>query len=280
MEITVLVDNTVLPGRGLLGEHGFSAYVRDGPASVLFDTGQSGIFLQNAAALGIDPLEAGHVVLSHCHLDHTWGLAAYLRAVNAAGRAGRPRPRPHPTFLAHPEIFRHVEAEGEPEIGMILSKETLARHGEVRLSRDPVRITDDLVFLGEVPRIFPFEGRTAVGTSGGRPDLVPDDTALACRTDEGIVVVTGCAHAGICSVVEHAKDVLDEERVAGVLGGFHLGDAPAEQVEATCRYFRDLGAAHLHPCHCTGFRAAAAIAGVAKVGPTGAGLKLSFGSHS
>lgn len=278
MEITILVDNTALPGRGLFGEHGFSAYIRDGKRSVLFDTGQSGIFLQNAHTLGIEPMKARHVVLSHCHLDHTWGLVAYLRAIDAAAQAGRPRP--YPVFLAHPALFRHVEAGGEPEIGMILSEEILARHGEVRLSRDPVKITDNIVFLGEIPRRFPFEGKTAVGTSGGKPDLVPDDTAVACRTEEGIVVVTGCAHAGICSVVEHAKEVLDEEKVADVIGGFHLGDAPAEQVRATCRYFRDLGAAHLHPCHCTGFAAAAAIARAARVGQTGAGLRLSFGSRS
>lgn len=278
MEITVLVDNTLFSSRNLYAEHGFSAYIRDGKQSIVFDTGQSGVFLQNARTFGIDPFRARHVVLSHCHLDHTWGLAAYLRAIDTAGHGGRPTP--HPIFLAHPALFRHVETRSEREIGMIVSEEILERYGTVRLSREPVEITDNLVFLGEIPRRFSFEGKTAIGTSGGEPDFVPDDTAVACRTGKGIVVVTGCAHAGICSVVERAKEVLGDDRVADVIGGFHLGGASATQIEETCRYFRDLGAAEIHPCHCTGLAGTIALAGAANVRATAVGLRLSFAVRS
>lgn len=150
----------------------------------------------------------------------------------------------------------------------------------MRLSETPVWLTDEIVFLGEVPRRFGFEGRTAIGTSDGLPDPVPDDTALACRTDEGLVVVTGCAHAGICSTVEYAREVSGEKKVADVIGGFHLLDASPAQIEATCRHFRDLGVEQIHPCHCTGLSAAFALAGVTTVCETGVGLSLSSGPRS
>ncbi|QSZ67215.1 MBL fold metallo-hydrolase [Methanofollis aquaemaris] len=273
MDITPLCDNTVLTDHYYLGEPGLSIHIRDRDTEVLFDLGYSDVFLRNALAMGIAPCDADYVVFSHCHLDHTWGLGPLLRHLVTAGNKKRPE------FLAHPALFRSVQFDGD-EIGMVASEETLARYGRVRLSRTPHRITDEIVFLGEIPRRFAFEGRDAIGTSEGAPDLVPDDTALACRTDEGLVVVTGCAHTGICSTVEYAREVSGEKKVADVIGGFHLLDASSEQIEATCRYFRDLGAERIHPCHCTGLPATVALAGAANVCETGVGLRLSFEQRS
>ncbi|MBP2146639.1 7,8-dihydropterin-6-yl-methyl-4-(beta-D-ribofuranosyl)aminobenzene 5'-phosphate synthase [Methanofollis sp. W23] len=273
MDITLLCDNTVLTDHYYLGEPGLSVHIKDQETEVLFDLGYSDVFLRNALAMGIAPCDAEYVVFSHCHLDHTWGLGPLLRHHVTTWSKKKPE------FLGHPALFRSVQFDGD-EIGMVASEETLARYGTVRLSHTPVEITDEIVFLGEIPRRFCFEGRTAIGTSEGVPDLVPDDTALACRTDDGLVVVTGCAHAGICATVEYAREVSGEEKVADVIGGFHLLDASPAQIEATCRYFGDLGADQIHPCHCTGLPATLALARVAKVCETGVGLRLSFGPRS
>ncbi|QYZ79178.1 MBL fold metallo-hydrolase [Methanofollis formosanus] len=273
MDITPLCDNTVLTDHYYLGEPGLSIHIRDRDTEVLFDLGYSDVFLRNALAMGIAPCDADHVVFSHCHLDHTWGLGPLLRHHVTGGN------KKSPEFLGHPALFRSVRFDGA-EIGMNTTAEGLARYGEVRLSQAPVEITEDIIFLGEIPRCFDFEGKTAIGTSEGAPDLVPDDTALACRTDEGLVIVTGCAHAGICSTVEYAKEVSGEKKVADVIGGFHLLDAPPDQIEGTCRFFKNLGADRIHPCHCTGLAATLALAGVAKVRETGVGLRLSFERRS
>jgi len=278
MDLTVLCDNTTLIDRYFLGEPGLSFHIRDGETTVLFDLGYSDLFLQNAMAMGIDLLGTDIVAFSHAHLDHTWGLMPLFAHRARAVIEGQEQTSP--TFLAHPAIFRSVTAGGVPEIGMPVGRETLARQGEVRLSREPVWITDDLVFLGEIPRRFPFEGQGACGECNGAPDTVPDDTALAYCSKDGLVVITGCAHAGICSTIARAKEVCGESRIAGVIGGFHLLDAPAEQIAATARYFAGLDAGVVHPCHCTGFAATIALAGVANVRETGVGLRLSFAGRS
>jgi 7,8-dihydropterin-6-yl-methyl-4-(beta-D-ribofuranosyl)aminobenzene 5'-phosphate synthase len=278
MDLTVLCDNATITDRYLLGEPGLSFHIRDGEKTVLFDLGYSDVFLKNAAAMGIDLLTTDVVAFSHSHLDHTWGLHPLLRRRSLAALEGQEHLRP--TFLAHPAIFRNVSAGGVPEIGMLVDEEALARQGEVRLSREPVWITDDLGFLGEIPRRFPFEGKTAIGTSGGKPDYIPDDTALAYCSKDGLVVITGCAHAGICSTIARAKEVCGESRIACVIGGFHLLDATKEQIDATCRYFAGLDAGVVHPCHCTGFTATIALAGAANVRETGVGLRLSFDGRS
>lgn len=278
MDLTVLCDNTTITDRYFLGEPGISIHIRDGETTVLFDLGYSDVFLRNAMAMGIDLLRTDVVAFSHAHLDHTWGLMPLFAHRARAVIEGQEQIRP--TFLAHPAIFRSVTAGGVPEIGMPVDRETLARQGEVRLSREPVWITDDLVFLGEIPRRFPFEGQGACGECNSAPDTVPDDTALAYCSKDGLVVITGCAHAGICSTIARAKEVCGESRIACVIGGFHLLDAAQEQIDATCRYFAGLDAGAVHPCHCTGFAATIALAGAANVRETGVGLRLSFAGRS
>ncbi|HDS63106.1 MAG TPA: MBL fold metallo-hydrolase [Methanofollis liminatans] len=278
MDLTVLCDNTTLIDRYFLGEPGISFHIRDGETTVLFDLGYSDIFLQNAMAMGIDLLRTNIVAFSHAHLDHTWGLMPLLGHRARAVIEGQEQISP--TFLAHPAIFRSVTAGGVPEIGMPVDETALARQGEVRLSREPVWITDDLVFLGEIPGRFPFEDQNTVGECGGAPDTVPDDTALAYCSEDGLVVITGCAHAGICSTIARAKEVCGESRIACVIGGFHLLTAAKEQIDATCRYFAGLDAGAVHPCHCTGLPATIALAGVANVRETGVGLRLSFSGRS
>ncbi|TAJ45711.1 MBL fold metallo-hydrolase [Methanofollis fontis] len=274
MDLTLLCDNTTITDRYFLGEPGISFLIRDGPTGVLFDLGYSDIFLRNAMAMGETLLEIERVVFSHAHLDHTWGLLPLLRHLNGAVIEGRPHTRPG--YLAHPAIFRHISAAGLPEIGMPMGEDDLRRQGEVHLSREPVAITDDLHFLGEIPRRFSFEEGHTVGECDGRPDTVPDDTALAYASEDGVVVITGCAHAGICSTVEYAREVCGEERVAAVIGGFHLLDASEERINETYRYFRNLSPGRIYPCHCTGLPAIIALAGSCRVGEAGVGLSLSF----
>lgn len=132
------------------------------------------------------------------------------------------------------------------EIGCHLSVEELFRHGNVLLTPASLWLTENLVFLGEIERRFEFErapppcGYVYTPPDGIRDDTVLDDTALACKTAEGLVIVTGCSHSGICSIVEQAREVCNEDRVADVIGGFHLLDAPPEQIEGILDYFAEV----------------------------------------
>lgn len=279
MRLTVLVDNATLTDRYFLAEPGLSIYLEDGGTRVLFDAGYSGILVDNARKMGIDLLRVEEVAISHGHLDHTWGLDALVRLHTEAILEGRERVEP--TFIAHPDAFLTRSCDGVGEIGCHLSVEELFRHGKVLLTAAPLWLTENLVFLGEIERRFDFEKTPSRGyiytPDGIRDDTVADDTALACRTAEGLVVITGCSHAGICSIVEQAREICDEDRVADVIGGFHLLDAPEEQMQGILDYFSEVRPAALHPCHCTDLAAKIALAKVADVRETGVGLTLEYG---
>ncbi|WP_243669995.1 MBL fold metallo-hydrolase [Methanoculleus chikugoensis] len=157
MKLAVLVDNATLTDRYFLAEPGLSIHIEDGGTRFLFDAGYSGIFVANAQKMGIDLLRVDDVVISHGHLDHTWGgLDALLRLHTEAIFEGRERVEP--AFIAHPDAFLTRSCNGVGgEIGCHLSVEELFRHGNVLLTPASLWLTENLVFLGEIERRFEFE---------------------------------------------------------------------------------------------------------------------------
>jgi 7,8-dihydropterin-6-yl-methyl-4-(beta-D-ribofuranosyl)aminobenzene 5'-phosphate synthase len=278
MELTVLVDNNTLLDCYLLAEPGLSLHLRDGDSQVLFDCGYSDVLRRNAASLGLDLAGLDHVVLSHGHNDHTWGLVPLLACLaERAAADGRPR---RPTLTAHPQALAPRRlAHGEP-IGSLLGADALAQCFDLVLSREPVPVTDRLLFLGQIPRLFPFENAAPIGErlepDGPVPDDLPDDSALAYLGDDGLVVITGCSHAGICNIVEHARRTTGVRRVAAVFGGLHLRGPDPARFEATADYFRRIGLAALYAGHCTSLAAKIALSRTLPVHEVGTGLRLTF----
>jgi 7,8-dihydropterin-6-yl-methyl-4-(beta-D-ribofuranosyl)aminobenzene 5'-phosphate synthase len=148
------------------------------------------------------------------------------------------------------------------------------------LSREPVTLTDRLVFLGEIARTNDFEGRAPIGKTleGGveEDDFLIDDSALAYKSPEGLVIITGCSHAGICNIVEQARRVCGDDRVVDIIGGFHLLDPPAEQLQGTIAYMESLRPASVHACHCTDLRSKIALSRVVNLEEVGIGLTLAY----
>ena len=155
MSLTVLVDNNTLTDRYFTGEPGLSFLLETAGKKILFDTGYSGLFLANAGKMGIDLLDLDVVVLSHGHLDHTGGLVPLVRLLTEATIEGMPHHVPE--LVAHPLCFCPKEKSPLQNNGSILDETEVRRQFPVTLSCQPVWITDDLVFLGEIPRKFPFE---------------------------------------------------------------------------------------------------------------------------
>lgn len=265
MKLTLLCDNHTYIDRYYLGEPAFSCLVEEGDAVVLFDTGYSGVFLENAERMGIDLGRVTHIVLSHGHNDHTGGLAAYFRAF------------PHPvTLIAHPDVFSPREHEGLA-VGIPGCCREMPDFVTLRLGKEPVWINENLCYLGAIPRRYPFEDR-AVGErileDGSRvPDTLPDDSSLAIRAGKGLFLVSGCAHAGIANTLRYAKEVLKEERVEGVLGGMHLFETDAA-FEETVKTLEALGAKEMWPCHCTSLEVKAALMARFTVKEAAVGLTL------
>jgi 7,8-dihydropterin-6-yl-methyl-4-(beta-D-ribofuranosyl)aminobenzene 5'-phosphate synthase len=287
MKLSVLVDNNTIIDRYFLGEPALSFFIEADNKRVLFDTGYSEAYMKNAQKLGIDLLDLDAVVISHGHVDHTWGLMSLMRLYaehnfeNAA--FSRPALTKQPEMIAHPTAFasKSFVALGLGEIGSVFSPEKLSRHFAMNLTKEPVWLTKNLVFLGEIPRNNDFEAKVAIGQVHDgmtTPDYLLDDTAMAYKTPQGLVVIAGCAHAGICNTIEQAKRVCGDERIIDVIGGFHLLDPAPEQLAGTTDYFANLPVDALHACHCTDLASKIALAQVAPLKAVGAGLVLEYTS--
>lgn len=243
MKLSILTENTA--GAHFLAEHGISYLIQLDGNNILFDTGATDVFLKNAQQLGIDlQKEVGLIVLSHGHWDHGNGLR-YLQS------------KP---LLTHPAAFmkRYRKADGTPA-GLALTREQINQKYSLITSTKPYRISGLVYYLGEIPRVTDFEAqRTSFNDEFGNDDFVPDDSALAIVVNQKLIILSGCAHSGICNICEHAKQLTGVQSIDSVIGGFHLKHND-KQTQQTIRYFQNEKVRNLIPSHCTELPALAAF---------------------
>jgi 7,8-dihydropterin-6-yl-methyl-4-(beta-D-ribofuranosyl)aminobenzene 5'-phosphate synthase len=183
-------------------------------------------------------------------------------------------------LVTHPATLLPKYLEELGEIGSNLSLARVARSFQVQLSKEPLWLTENLVFLGEIERYNNFEALQPLGkvldADREYEDYLWEDSALAYRSARGMVIITGCSHAGICNIVEQAKKVCQEERVLDIIGGFHLLDPSTEQLQGTINYMKELGTPLIHACHCTDLASKLALSRVINIGEVGVGTCFSY----
>ena len=277
MKLTVLVDNNTLIDRYFYGEPAVSYFIEDRDKKILFDVGYSNAFIKNAQKMKIDLLDIDFIVLSHGHMDHTWGLVPLVQLYTEAEieniNYGKPM------LVAHPLTFSTRTINGLKEIGSIISKEKLAKHFNLKLSKGPVWLTDNVVFLGQIERTNNFEAKSPIGRILGaslEDDYIMDDSSIAYKSRKGLVIITGCSHAGICNIIEHARKICKEERVIDIIGGFHLLNPSEEQLKGTLEYLKDLNPEKVHACHCTDLNSKIALSKVIELNEVGVGMRLEY----
>ena len=148
----------------------------------------------------------------------------------------------------------------------------------------PIWLTDHLVFLGEIERKFEFETLTpqnkVITSEGFQDDYLLDDTALVFKSSQGLVIMTGCSHSGICNILEHAKKICQDDRILDVIGGLHLLKPSEKKIQGTLTYFQKTKPQNMHICHCTDLPSKIALAKVSNLQDIGVGLSLDYGINS
>jgi 7,8-dihydropterin-6-yl-methyl-4-(beta-D-ribofuranosyl)aminobenzene 5'-phosphate synthase len=276
MRLTVVVDNNTLIGENYCGEPGLSFYIEENDMKILFDVGYSDVFIRNAYKMGIDVNDVNLVILSHGHLDHTWGLTYLLENLKLSKYQDADQ---RIDILAHPLAFCAKMDQGEP-IGFIYSEALISKCFNVKSSQTPVWISEKLCYLGQIERTNDFENKKPIGTTFTdgieQDDYLLDDTALVYKSENGLVIITGCSHSGICNIVEYAKKICQEEKVVDIIGGFHLLSPSAEQLEYTLEYLKNLNPEEVHACHCTDLYSKIALSRAVTVKEVGVGLTLEY----
>ncbi len=255
ISLTILVENSV-NARGLLAEHGWAVWIQAGAQSLLFDTGQSQLLQANAQTLGVSLQKAQSVVLSHGHFDHTGGLATILSASPQA------KVFVHPAALAAKYARRDDGRTVPAGMTAAAARALRAQEASVHWTTDVTQVADGIFVTGKIPRLTLFEdtgGQFFLDEQCIQPDPLSDDQSLFFETREGIVVILGCAHAGVINTLQYIRRITGGKPIHTVLGGMHLLNAKPERIEQTIQAFRQLGIQRIGPAHCTGMAATAQL---------------------
>jgi 7,8-dihydropterin-6-yl-methyl-4-(beta-D-ribofuranosyl)aminobenzene 5'-phosphate synthase len=244
-----------------IGEWGFAAVLEVDGRRLLIDTGaRAETVLKNASELKVDLASITDLAITHNHADHTGGLLTLRRAL--ARQNPQALSRVHvPKGIFYPRPM----AEGRDGNGLLPLKAEYEATGGVFIEHaGPTVLMPGVTMLGPVPRVHPERnwgsprggpaGRVQT-TEGLVEDTVPEDTSIVIDTAEGLVLISGCGHAGIINSMEFARQAVRSAPVVAVIGGFHLFAASDETLAWTAGKLKEFGVRYLLGAHCTGIDA-------------------------
>ena len=248
---TVLVENTVSKSE-LKAEHGLSILIETTYGNILWDTGQSPLFIDNAQKMGVDLQSINHIALSHGHYDHTGGLDAVLTL------------NPNVDVHGHPDMFKQrysKSVDSVIQVGSPIVQEYVESSCQsLKLEHQMSEVLPGVFLTGEIPRVSDLEdtgGDFFLDLACEEKDIIPDDQALFIDSYLGIIVFLGCAHSGVINTLNHIARLTGKKELYAVFGGMHLLRASDERLEETAAILNHYDVRLIGPCHCTGGKAQA-----------------------
>jgi len=249
LKITIL--STMLADRGI-GEWGFAALVEADGNRILVDTGaRPQTVLANARELKVDLSNVKDVILTHNHEDHTGGLLTLRNEFMKTNPAALSR-----VHVAKGIFYSRPGKDGEGNSMIATRKEYEATGGTFVEHDQAVELFPGAWLTGPVPRPFPERNWSVSGevvTPAGKvEDTIPEDQSLVLDSPQGLVLVTGCGHAGIINTLTFAEKEFPKTPVLAVVGGVHLFPATETQVDWTADKMKEFGLSYFVGAHCTG----------------------------
>lgn len=246
-------------------EHGFSLLIRvyhnNSCNTVLFDTGISsnGIII-NAKRMGLDLKEIDNIVISHGHYDHFGGLLSVIKEIN----------KPNLPIIIHADALKKrgsLNSKGKIRAYPVFPIEKkLKKASLIKIKKHKIILNKKILITGEIPRKTNFEigypkHRTFTEGSWKPDQWIWDDQAIVIKLKKGLVVISGCAHAGIINTVNYAKQITGINKIHTIIGGFHLSGKQGEnKIAKTVEQIKLINPEIIIPLHCTGWKAKFAIA--------------------
>lgn len=259
INITVLCENSVGGTTRLIGEHGWAVGITTSSQRILFDTGQGLGIVNNSDLLNFDLAGVDKIVLSHGHYDHCSGLPLVLPLTGKID------------VHIHEQAFnrryhKQQDSESVRDIGIQCTQSHLESLGaRFVFNKDFTRIVDGIYLSGEIPRVTSFEKpdptlKQADHSDTLQQDQLLDDQTLIIESTQGLILILGCAHAGLINILTHVQQQLPDQPIHTVIGGTHLGFASDEQFAATVEALERFHIQCLAASHCTGLARGADLA--------------------
>lgn len=258
VKIISLINNSPKYDTYFKGCFGVSFWIEIGEGDnkkvILFDVGPLiEPLVYNAKLLGLNLSDVDIIALSHSHFDHTEALSGIIKEIGHTVPIYAHPDIYRPSFVLEPE-YMDYSMKGEN------SKENIEKLGcEFIFSKEPIEIYPGVLLTGEVKRVTDFEETGGVSCythddSGNTvPDILQDDISLVVNVKEkGLVIITGCSHAGIVNIVKQSVEITGIKNIDGVVGGFHLLESGQDRVDRTVETLKEFSPGWIAPTHCTG----------------------------